>query len=98
MQARLRSRTEPPASTKACEPPGQEIGDAAKVASLAPASTRNAPSTEPAPRRPRSALKYGLMAAVPAGLCAAWFAWHAPLPDPGAIQATEVALKSEQRG
>ena len=57
---------------------------------------RNVPSTEPAPRRPSSALKYGIWAAVPVGLCAAWFVWRSPLADMG-IQATEVALKSEQK-
>jgi hypothetical protein len=54
------------------------------------------PSTEPAPA-PRSALRYGVWAAVPIGLCAAWFTWFAPTaPADGAVKTAEGALVTEQ--
>ncbi|MFT3923749.1 MAG: hypothetical protein QM778_14550 [Myxococcales bacterium] len=64
-----------------------------------PAATlerRHVPSTEPAPR-PRSALGYGLAAAIPVALAAAWFTWRLPVGEPTLPNATEVALKSEQK-
>gem|GEM_PF-6912475 len=57
---------------------------------------RNAPSTEPAPR-PRSALSYGLWAAIPVGLCAAWFTWHMPASEPRMSDAAEVTLKADAK-
>ncbi len=54
----------------------------------------NPSSAEPAPR-PRSALKYGLWAAVPVGLCAAWLAMRTPWMDGSAPRAIEVASESK---
>lgn len=107
------SLVEPRGSLDASAAPKSEAADVPSVVVSADASLpvreesrdeapaisppRNVPSTEPAPPRPRSALKYGLWAAVPVTLCAAWFAWHSPLVDTVTPQATEVALKSEQK-
>jgi len=57
--------------------------------------SRNSPSTEPAPR-PRSAWKYGVWAAVPVSLCAAWLAVRTPWTNDAASHTTETTLRAEQ--